>query len=60
MKGNCENCANRATCKKSIGFMFGFCNTDFVPEQSEEGKEDEEENHIHNTAGGTPHSYPRK
>lgn len=28
---SCDNCANKAHCKKSIGYMFNFCNTDFVP-----------------------------
>lgn len=31
MKGNCDNCALRDCCTKEIGYMFGFCNTDFVP-----------------------------
>ena len=35
MKGNCENCAKRDDCKKSIGFIFGFCNTDYEPETKE-------------------------
>lgn len=33
--GNCENCANRETCKKTIGFMFGYCNTDFIENKKE-------------------------
>ena len=31
MTGYCEDCKNKSTCKKSIGFMVGFCNTDFLP-----------------------------
>lgn len=31
MTGKCENCAKKATCKKEIGFMFGYCNIDFEP-----------------------------
>lgn len=27
----CENCRKAATCKKTIGIMFGFCTSDFVP-----------------------------
>ena len=39
----CENCANAATCKKAIGYMFGFCNTDFKPkEQPKKGSADHE------------------
>ena len=36
MAGNCENCAKREQCKKEIGIIFGFCNTEFEPEQEEE------------------------
>lgn len=32
MKGQCKDCAKRETCSKDIGNMFGYCNTDFVPE----------------------------
>lgn len=35
MSGNCTSCAKQYTCKKDIGFMFGFCNTDFEPIQTE-------------------------
>ena len=35
MKGNCETCAKRDSCKKDIGFMFGFCNTDYEPDTVE-------------------------
>lgn len=33
---SCENCANAPTCKKAIGYMFGFCNTDFEPKRESE------------------------
>lgn len=38
MKGTCETCAKREHCKKDIGFMFGFCNTDYEPDKKEEQK----------------------
>ena len=41
MSGKCENCAKRETCKKDIGFLFGFCNTDFVPKKEQEQEEEE-------------------
>lgn len=41
MTGECESCAKRETCKKDIGFIWGFCNTDFVPEQPKKGAENE-------------------
>ena len=31
MKGNCENCARRDTCRDVCGIIFGFCNLDFLP-----------------------------
>ena len=31
MKGNCENCARRETCRDVGGIIFGFCKTDFLP-----------------------------
>ena len=31
MTGACENCANSETCRKDIGIIWGFCNTDFEP-----------------------------
>ena len=27
--GYCEDCVKRQWCRKSIGIMFGFCNTDY-------------------------------
>lgn len=30
MKGYCESCAKRDTCKKDIGIIFGFCKTDYI------------------------------
>jgi len=27
----CENCKKQNTCKKTIGYMFGFCEADFQP-----------------------------
>ena len=41
MTGNCESCAKRETCKKDIGFIFGFCNADYEPKHREEAKEKE-------------------
>lgn len=35
MGGNCENCAKVETCKKDIGIIWGFCNTDFEPKKEE-------------------------
>lgn len=35
MGGNCENCAKVETCKKDIGVIWGFCNTDFEPKKEE-------------------------
>jgi hypothetical protein len=31
MTGYCEDCKHKQNCEKSIGFMVGFCNTDFEP-----------------------------
>lgn len=31
MKGNCNDCKKKETCKKSFGALTGFCNTDFEP-----------------------------
>lgn len=28
---SCDTCAQRATCKKDIGVIWGFCNTDYEP-----------------------------
>lgn len=36
MKGNCENCVKKNQCKKDIGIIWGFCNTDFIPENEQE------------------------
>ena len=35
MSGYCENCLKEDTCKKTIGIMFGFCNTDYRPKREE-------------------------
>jgi len=32
----CSNCKNEATCNKSIGFMYGYCRTDYVPVNEKE------------------------
>lgn len=37
MKGYCDKCAKEKDCKKDIGFIWGFCNTDFVPKGKEDG-----------------------
>lgn len=36
MKGNCENCAKAKTCRKDIGIIWGFCNTDYEPLEDED------------------------
>lgn len=28
---SCEKCVKQKTCKKTIGIMYGFCDSDFVP-----------------------------
>ena len=28
---SCDTCAKRGTCKKDMGFMFNYCNTDYKP-----------------------------
>lgn len=28
---SCENCKKQATCRQTIGYIFGFCETDFEP-----------------------------
>ena len=28
---SCENCKKQSTCHATIGYMFGFCETDFEP-----------------------------
>ena len=40
MKGNCEDCAKIENCKKDIGIIWGFCNTDFVPKKKKGEKND--------------------
>lgn len=29
--GNCELCANKKTCKRDTGLIFGACNVDYKP-----------------------------
>ena len=29
----CETCANLKSCKKTIGVVWGFCNTDYIPKE---------------------------
>lgn len=36
MSGECETCAKRENCRKDIGIIWGFCNTDYEPENEEE------------------------
>ena len=31
MTGYCNDCAKEQTCTKDIGFIWGFCNTDYEP-----------------------------
>lgn len=33
MSGNCNACAKRETCRKDIGIIWGFCNTDYQPDE---------------------------
>lgn len=35
MAGNCDTCAKKETCTKDIGFIWGFCNTDYKPMKKE-------------------------
>lgn len=30
----CENCAKENTCTKSIKYIAGFCNADFLPKET--------------------------
>lgn len=40
MSGCCEDCAKIENCKKDIGIIWGFCNTDFVPKKKKGEKTD--------------------
>lgn len=31
MSGTCDECIREKECKKTIGIMFGYCNTEFIP-----------------------------
>lgn len=39
--GNCEDCKKIKECKKTIGIIWGFCNTDFEPKDTDDKKEGE-------------------
>lgn len=39
MSGYCENCAKCENCRKDIGIIWGFCNTDFEPKEQNETNE---------------------
>ena len=45
MKKSCDTCAKKDTCKRATGFMFGFCNTEYVPgyENDEEDADNDSE-----------------
>lgn len=43
MTGYCERCAKRENCKKDIGIIWGFCNTDYVPEKKENENDSDSE-----------------
>ena len=43
MNGYCENCAKCETCRKDIGIIWGFCNTDFEPKGGNHEKERNDE-----------------
>ena len=32
MKSSCETCQNAKSCDKTIGTIWGFCNTDYEPQ----------------------------
>lgn len=34
----CEKCAKKESCKKSIGFLYGFCISDFSLKDQDEKK----------------------
>ncbi|MCX4366480.1 MAG: hypothetical protein OSJ67_00570 [Clostridia bacterium] len=36
---SCEKCANRETCTRDTGMMFGYCNVAFKPIESNEVEE---------------------
>ena len=31
MMGNCDSCKNQYKCRKDIGYIWGYCNTDYEP-----------------------------
>ena len=33
MYGKCKDCAKLFSCHKSVGYKFGFCETDFEPKE---------------------------
>lgn len=35
MEKSCDTCQKRDTCKKSIGFLFGFCESEYKPKTPE-------------------------
>lgn len=35
MGGYCKDCRKEENCKKDIGFIWGFCSTDFEPKEKE-------------------------
>lgn len=32
LPGKCAFCAHRKECRKTVGIMFGFCNTEYAPD----------------------------
>lgn len=36
MNNTCETCVKRETCTKTIGTLAGFCNTDYLPQTTED------------------------
>lgn len=44
MEGYCKDCRKEENCKKDIGFIWGFCYSDFEPKGKEKnGGENEKE-----------------
>lgn len=33
MKGECETCKHERYCRKAIGIIWGYCNTDYEPRE---------------------------
>ena len=40
--GNCEDCMKIKKCEKLIGIVWGFCNTDFEPKNTDDDEKEGE------------------